>query len=136
MFRKVWIQWFLNIRTKILQNSWENIRDAVLDLITFQTKLLQLYRKRTPAYALFVEHATSEISSENETSSTGYIFAQPFVDIFWNKCSLLLFLLFLFTSSYFHTFFMSNVFQGQGFPWAKFFWFRVVGLGPGSGSTF
>ena len=42
---------------------------AVFNLITFQTKGLQLYWKRTSAYALFLERwqaATSEISSRNQ----------------------------------------------------------------------
>ena len=65
---------FLNIRIKILQNSLKNIRDAVFNVITFQTKGLQLYWKGIPAYALFVEHrqaATFKRSSENQYSSVG-----------------------------------------------------------------
>ena len=56
------------LKRKILQNLLKHIRDAIFNLIKFQTKGLQLYWKETPAYALFVERrkaATSAISSEN-----------------------------------------------------------------------
>ena len=49
---------FLNIRIKILQNSLKNICDAVFNSVTFQTKGLQLYRKGTPVYALFLRTLT------------------------------------------------------------------------------
>ena len=71
---KISMRSFLNIRIKILRNSLKNIRDAVFNLITLQTKGLQLYWKGTMAYALFVERrqtATSETSSKNQNSSTG-----------------------------------------------------------------
>ena len=65
---------FINIRTKILQNSLKNICNAVFHLMTLQTKGLQLYSKGTSAYAPFSEHsqtASSEIFSKNQNSSTG-----------------------------------------------------------------
>ena len=40
---KISMRSFLNIRIKILRNSLKNIRDAVFNLITLQTKGLQLY---------------------------------------------------------------------------------------------
>ena len=40
---KISMRSFPNIRIKILRNSLKNIRDAVFNLITLQTKGLQLY---------------------------------------------------------------------------------------------
>ena len=57
----------------MLQNSLKNIRDAVFNLMTFQTKGLQLHRKVIPAYAIFIERrqtTTSETCSKNQNSST------------------------------------------------------------------
>ena len=62
------------LKIKILQNSLKNICDAVFNLIKFQAKDHQLYRKETLGSVLYVEHwqnGTSEISSKNQNSSTG-----------------------------------------------------------------
>ena len=47
----------------------KNICDTCFNLLTFQTKCLQPYRKGTPTYTLFEEcrqTATSKISSKNQ----------------------------------------------------------------------
>ena len=57
-----------------MQNSLKNIRDAVFNLTTFQTKDLELQFKGTPAYTRFVERrqtATSETFSKKQNNSTG-----------------------------------------------------------------
>ena len=40
------------LHLKILQNSLENIREAVFNFTKFHAKSLQLHRKDTPAYVI------------------------------------------------------------------------------------